>query len=441
MNDGLLQRLRVDNPWLGHPDEFPARAAHRVPKRWIPRHVASMESWPVAGRAVLLIGARQVGKSSLIWRWLSQHGAPPLYLNAEEHLVRQWCTSAARVRGDLAELVAQETPIFLDEAQHLDEAGLLIKGLVDGGLPNPLFVTGSSAFHLRARTRESLAGRAVRVELHPLSLAELAQGGGEMPPLLQRQRARELADRQLARGSYPVPWQSEAPDTALFELLEAFVIRDASDLYQIREVGAFRTLLGLLARQVGDLVNYSEWASICGVARSTISGWVDLLTESHIVERVAPFAGGRRAELTGRPKVFFRDVGLRNALLGPTTPFETSVDRGKRMECWVFAELRKHLSGLHPMDAVRYWRSKGGAEVDFVLQRPSGLLAVEAKAGALAPGRLPRSARSFLAAYAPARLVVVHLGEAARFEVGDTEVLLVGPEAFAEPEGILSSGL
>ncbi len=437
MNEALLRRLRIDNPWLGAPAAFPEAAAARLPAQWLPRQVEAAASWPIAGRTVIVIGARQVGKSSLLWRWLGQHGVPPLYLNAEEHLIREWCTSAAQVRGDLAELVAPDAPVLIDEAQHLDEAGLLIKGLVDGGLPNPLFVTGSSAFHLRARTRESLAGRAARVELHPLSLAELTHGAADLPPLLWRQRARELALRQMAVGSYPAPWQSSTPDTALFELLEAHVIRDASDLYQVRDISAFRTLLGLVARQVGDLVNYSEWASICGAARSTVASWVDLLTESHIVERIRPFAGGRRAELTGRPKVFFRDVGLRNALVGPTSPFESAVDRGKRLECWVFAELRKQLSSLHPMDVLRFWRSKGGAEVDFVLDRPWGLLAVEVKAGALRPGRLPRSTRSFLDAYAPARLVMVHLGEPARFEVRDTEVLLVGPEAFAEPERIL----
>ncbi len=438
MNPSLLRVLQGDNPWLLRSDAFPAEALHHLPDPYVPRVVPGMERWPVAGKGHLVVGARQVGKSSLLWHWIVEHGRAPLYVNCEALVVREWCRDGHLLRADIEKLVPSPTPVLLEEVQHLDEAGLLVKGIVDAGLRYPLLVTGSSAFHLRSRTRESLAGRALRVELHPFSLREIDAALPEVSLPLQKLRRRDLAKRQMSVGSYPEVWQAEDPERVLFEILEAFVVRDASDLFRIQHVGAFRTLLSLIAGQVGDLVNVSEWASICGIARDTVDSYVDVLVESNVLVRVPPFVGGRRAELLGRPKLFFRDLGIRNAVLGRFPAFAHAPDRGKLLGSWLVAELRKHLSGLLPADRLRFWRSKGGAEVDLVLQRPFGLVAFEAKAARLPPGRLSRSARSFISAYEPARFVVLHLGEERTERAGATELCWVGPEALAEPQVLLA---
>lgn len=111
--------------------------------------------WPAEGKAHLLVGARQVGKSSLLWHWFVQNNRPPLYLNAEEYLIRDWCTSPTLFVQQLADVSPTGMPLFIEEAQHLKDAGLFIKGLIDNRLERPLFVTGSSSFHLHAKTRES----------------------------------------------------------------------------------------------------------------------------------------------------------------------------------------------------------------------------------------------------------------------------------------------
>ena len=116
---------------------------------------------------------------------------------------------------DLRKLWPSDQPVLIEEAQHLDEAGLLVKGLMDGGLESPLFVTGSSSFHLSARTRESLAGRAVRVMMHPLSLKEVSQDLGELPPLLAVDEFRNRAKRQVVYGGYPEPWLSSRSESGM----------------------------------------------------------------------------------------------------------------------------------------------------------------------------------------------------------------------------------
>lgn len=432
MDMPLLDTLRALNPWLADPARFPADAQRRVPSRWITRRTPGMERWPVRGLAHLVVGARQVGKSSLLWSWLVRQGRPPLFLNCEELLIRSWCRSAARLAFELPQVVSSDTPIFLEEAQHLEEPGLLVKGLIDGGLPNPLLVTGSSAFHLHARTRESLAGRAVRMALHPFSLGELASTLPTLPPLLRKQQLHELCLKHAVQGGYPAVWTGDAPMDTLRRLIEAFVIRDASDLFRIKHVDAFRRLLLLLAGQSGNLVNTSEWASLCGVSRDTIQSYLDILVDSWMVQVLPPFAGGRRAELTGRPKIYLCDTGVQSALLRRELPFEEREDRGPLLESWVAGELRKHLSPLDPMDTLHYWRSSSGAEVDFVLERPGGLLALEVKAAPMREPKLSRSARSFIEAYQPATFVVVNLGLDHEGELGRTRVLWRRPELMAD---------
>ncbi len=434
MDPALLRHLEAANPWLREPASFLTAVRHRLPEPFLPRRVPGAERWPERGKAHLIVGARQAGKSTFLWQRFAAAGTAPLFLDASEPLVRAWCKNPTLALADLRGLVGPEVPVFLDEAQHLDEAGLFVKGLVDGGLESPLYVTGSGAFHLGSRTRESLAGRAVRVVLHPFSLEEVTAGLDTLPPLLRGARVEECVERQLVTGSYPEAWLGGRPEETLYHLVQSVVLRDASDLYRIERPDALATLLRLAAGQVGSLVNLSEWASVCGVARGTVANYLELLVESHVLRLVRPFAGGRRAELVRLPKVFFCDNGLRNAALGLFQPWETRPDRGALMENWVAAELGKRLAPLDPVESLHFWRTKSGAEVDLVLVRGRELLPIEVKAGGLAGPRLSRSARSFIQAYRPERFLVVCSGPRDETRVGDTLVRWVGAGDLAGPE-------
>ena len=432
MDARLSALLAVDNPWLEDPERKPDAFAGRVPSTPVPRHVPGLERWPVARHAHLVVGPRRAGKTTLIWLWCRSRGQPPLLLNAEEPAIREWSASPALAARDLEALVGPEVPILLDEAQRLPEAGLFVKGLIDRALPNPLFVTGSSSFHLLAKTRESLAGRAVRAVLHPFSLAELGATLPPAPAALKALRLRELALRHAVVGGYPDAWLAAEPRPVLEHLVEGVVLRDASDFFRVQHLDAFHKLLRLVAGQVGSLVNLSEWAGICGVARATIAGYLDLLVETHLVHLVTPFVGGRRAEVTGRPKVFVVDGGVRGVLVNALQPFDDRPDRGPVLENWVAGELLKRQPALLG-PGLRYWRSTSGAEVDFVLAGDDGLTGVEVKATPLHRPALSRSARSFIDAYRPGQFVVVNLALEHEETLGATRVRWVGPEWLAGP--------
>lgn len=422
MDAALHRVLAVDNPWLDGAPLADWYGSH-VPAPFVPRRLRL-----VAGeRVCLVVGPRQVGKSSLIWKTLADAGEPALHLNCEEPAIREWLRSPAEFLADLQELLPDLRTLFFEEVQRHPEAGLFLKGLADRRTGHRVYATGSSSFDLEAATRESLAGRAQRHLLLPFSLEELS-ATLEGPPLTRLRRQAELTRRLLVLGGYPGVWLADDPEARLASLVESFIVRDASDRFRVRHIAAFRKLLQLMAGQVGNLCNFSEWAALTAVSNDTVADYADLLEETHVIRLVRPFVGGKRAELTHAPKVYFLDNGVRNLLRGGFAPFEERSDRGALMEGFVFAELHKTVNPL--LDSVRYWRSKSGAEVDFVVEHQGRLLACEVKAGD-PRGRLTRSARSFLAAYEPEVLLVVNAGEQPPRQEGATTVRFVSAAAVA----------
>lgn len=428
MDQHLLRVVVADNEWLeGRPLEPWYR--RRLPASYLPRQ---LQLEPADERVTLVIGPRQSGKSTLLWHTLAEKGTPCLYLNCEDPSIRAWLVSPGSFSADLEEILPAGIPLFFEEIQFLEEAGLFLKGLADRRIGRPIFATGSSAFHLGAATRESLAGRAVRHLLLPYSVAEVAGSLGGQPALRQH-RLNEALLRLQVFGSYPRVYSAAEPAREIAGLVEAFIVRDASDRFQIRRPDAFRKVLELAASQAGNLCNFSEWASLSAVSNDTVIDYCRLLEETHVLRLLRPFVGGKRAELTSVPKVFFLDNGVRNQLFGGFGPLADRGDRGALFENFVFTELAKSTNPL--LDSLHFWRSKSGAEVDFVLRRNDGLIAIEAKAGETR-GQISRSARSFVEAYEP-RLLLVVSGSATREErseirLGETVVKFLGIAEMSE---------
>ena len=280
---------------------------------------------------------------------------------------------------------------------------------------------------MEAETRESLAGRARRQLLLPFSVPEVAAAsfeptdaaGNRKGSELQRVETAEIIERLMVVGGYPPVHLSSEPREELANLVESYVVRDASDRFRIRHIAALRKILELAASQVGNLCNFSEWGALAGISYDTVIEYCRILEETHIIRLLRPFVGGKRAELTKMPKIYFLDNGVRNQLFGGFGAARQRSDRGALVENLVFTELTKNLNPL--LDTIRFWRSKSKAEVDFVIEHQGRLLACEVKVGD-ARGRISRSARSFLAAYRPQRLLIVHGGPPGNIEVEGTPV-------------------
>jgi predicted AAA+ superfamily ATPase len=423
MDPQLRHVLLAENPWL-RGEDFAAWARRFIPETYIPRRlrIAAADH-----RVVLVVGPRQAGKSTLIWNTLLQQEEPTLYLNCEEPTIRQWLVSPVSFLSELAEWGASVHGVFFEEIQRLPEAGLFLKGLVDRRSGLKLYATGSSSFDLEAATRESLAGRAQRHLLLPLSLGEVAATLSPNP-LARAEALPRLVEQVMIFGGYPSILTAFDPRRELATLVEAFIVRDASDRFRIQHLAALRKLLELAASQVGNLVNASEWAALAGISKDTVADYVRLLEETHVLRLVRPFVGGKRAEITSARKVFFVDNGIRNQLFGGFAPPQGRGDRGALLENLVFTELAK---SIHPLlDGLSTWRSKSGAEVDFVVEHQGRLLAVEVKGGE-SRGQVSRSARSFVEAYEPEHLLMVHRETWPETILGKTRVRFVRVEDLA----------
>ena len=431
MDRDLQTILLRDNPWIENPGSLGRWFSSRLPETFIPRHILETAEgrWRETDRAHLVAGPRQAGKSTAIWAHLEAVGEPALFIDCEQSLVQHWCRSAPLFLADL-EQIAPRPPVtlFFEEAQHLENAGLFLKGIVDRGLGAPVLVTGSSSFHLGAKVRESLAGRATRERLLPLSLSEVSHDLDGIPGLARSRALEERLERHLIYGGYPDVWLGASPEALLTDLVEAIILRDASDLLRIARPDAFRRLLRLAAGQAGNLVNLSEWASILGISRDTVASYIEILEASHVVAMVPPYAGGRRSELTKTPKIFIIDNGIRNHLVHNFQRPADRVDSGPTVENWVFGELRKSL----PLELdLHFWRSTSKAEVDFVIDTGSAIVGLEVKAGAMGRPSVPRSARSFIEAYRPKQFLIVSTDRFDPERIDGTEVSWITPDEVA----------
>jgi predicted AAA+ superfamily ATPase len=422
----VKNRIQQLNPWTTDPNGASRFIGTLLPPKYVYRTIERSTLTP--DRALLIVGPRQSGKSTLAWHLLRPFFPDVLFLNMEEPLLRIGFYSPIEFVEHLREDYSFIKAIFLDEVQHMDEAGLFVKGLVDAKLRIPILVTGSSSYHLASRTRESLAGRATRRRLLPFSLAETLSDAAPANSAAEKRLCNEMLADQLVFGSYPAVFltsRQQGKVLLLNDLVEALILRDASDLFKIKRIDGFRKLLPLLAGQIGNLMNVSELASICNMDVGTVNAYIEILEETHIISRTRPFAGGKRREITGSPKVFFLDNGIRNQLLNAfSQDLELRTDKGQLFENWVFTEIQKVL----PLQsAVRHWRSKAGAEVDFIINHAGKNFALEVKYTALKQPKLSRSARSFIDAYHPAQFVVVNMALEVNTSVGDTPVHFITP--------------
>jgi len=401
MDQITLQVLLAHNPWLLDKTKWRETVNTHLPDPYVHRHLITPLK-PVKNKINLIIGPRQSGKSTLLWHFLATSSRPFLLVNCEEPSCRELCQSPAIFLTSIKELTSPLPGLFFEEIHHLPEAGLFLKGMVDLKPNVPIFVTGSASYHLKSKTRESLAGRAVRHHLLPFGMAELWPD--QEPALIAEVKAAATWKNLLIWGGYPEVVLNQNKQAILAQLVEAFALRDASDTYKIKRPDAFKKILSLAASQIGNLVNFSNWAETAGVSVNTVIEYVNLMAESHLVKLVPPFVGGKRAEVTSTPKIYYLDNGMRNLLFGGFAPENQRSDFGALTENLVFTELCKNINPL--LDTLFYWRSSSGAEVDFILRRSGRLIAVEVKAGALKRPKVSRSLRSFIQAYRPDQVFI-----------------------------------
>ncbi len=371
----------------------------------IPRLVEAQvyERMTTLHKAIILLGARQVGKTTLLnalQSRLAQEGKSVRYLNCDLEEERQAANTTSRTLID--RLVAGKDAIFIDEVQRLDNPGLTLKILVDLSPKLMVLVTGSSSFELRSQVNEALTGRYIDFQLSPLSLGEVLQYAGVAEdPALRKSSADALLDDILRYGLYPEIYLEGNPATKqllLSRLVESYLFKDILSYQRIRYSQAILDLARALAYQIGHEVNENELANRLKIDRKTVISYIDILEKSFVVMRLYPFSHNPRREIGKQSKIYFLDLGIRNALIGDFNPLSLRPDRGTVWENFLIVERAKKFLNQGQRVQSRFWRTYGGAEVDYIEDIGAGKIeAYEFKYGASA---LRRGANAFTRTYA-----------------------------------------
>ncbi len=353
-------------------------------------------------KAVILLGARQVGKTTLLRSIQARHareGKVVRYLNCDLEEERQAVNTTSGMLLD--RLVSGYDTLFIDEAQRLDNPGLTLKILVDRYPKLHILVTGSSSFNLRGRATEALTGRYVDALLYPFSLGEVldaSEVGAD--PALRKPAADALLSDVLRYGLYPEIYLEANPGTKqvlLEKLVESYLFKDILAHQNIRYSQVIVDLARALAYQIGSEVNENELAKRLKIDRKTVLGYVDILEKSFVVKRLPAFSRNSRREIGRQSKLYFLDLGIRNALIGDFNDLALRPDRGALWENFVIIERTKAFLNQGRSIQGRFWRTYSGAEVDYIEEAGADTLrAFEIKSGSQV---LSRGAVSFQNTY------------------------------------------
>lgn len=384
----------------------------------------------------VLIGPRQVGKTYLmqiLQDQLEKRGEKTVFLSLDVEEHKQFFLSQNALINYLR-LQAGDSKVyvFIDEIQRKENAGLFLKGIYDMQLPYKFIVSGSGSLDLKAKIKESMAGRKQLFIIEPISFEEFVnfKTGYKYEDRLQdffvveAIKTQSLFDEYLMFGGYPRVILAKTLDKKKKEIGEIYTSyreRDITDLLGVEKPEAFTNLLKVTASQIGSLVNFSELSATVGISDKTTQNYLWYLEQTFIIKKVTPYYRNIRSEISKAPIYYFYDTGLRNYLLGlfglPSIPPPLS---GHLFENAIFNMLRRYIHSAST--SIHFWRTRDNAEVDFVLVKGMNVMPIEVKFSKFKGAQISRSYRSFLTRYKPDEGFIVHLQEEGKTKVGTTTV-------------------
>lgn len=321
-------------------------------------------------KAIIIMGARQVGKTTLL-RQIFEKKDNVLWLNGDETDIQALFKEISATR--LKAIFGNKQYIIIDEAQRIPDIGLRLKLITDQLPEYQLIATGSSSFELANKINEPLTGRKWEFKMYPLSFGEMVNHHG----LLDEKR---LIPHRLIYGYYPeiVATPGEEKDL-LKQLSDSYLYKDILMWEQIKKPDRLLKLLQAIAFQVGSQVSYSELGQLCGMDSKTVEKYISLLEQTFIIFRLSSFSRNLRNELKNSKKIYFYDNGIRNALIANFSQIETRTDVGALWENFLISERIKFLHYSNAWTNYWFWRTKEQKEIDFIEEADGIIKAFEFK--------------------------------------------------------------
>lgn len=326
------------------------------------------------GKIILIYGARQVGKTTLVRMLLDElHSLKTLSINADEKKYIEVFSS--RNLQEMRSLVEGYGLLFIDEAQRIPDIGINLKILHDSLPDLKIIATGSSSFDLANTTREPLTGRTWTFTLYPIAVSELLQFNNKF-------EIDQNLSQFLIYGLYPETLSyvnNKDKYDYLQEISSSYLYKDILEIGSIKNSSKLHDLLRLLAFQIGSQVSLTELGNALKMSKDTVSSYIDLLEKSFVIFRLSGFSRNLRKEISKMQKIYFYDLGIRNIIIDNVNPLNYRDDIGKLWENFLMAERVKHLTYQGLYANAYFWRTYTGAELDLVEERGGRLFGYEFK--------------------------------------------------------------
>ena len=330
----------------------------------------TIENKLFVGKVIILTGARQVGKTTLLKQLLRQKEGV-LWLNGDELQVQNLFANASADR--LLSEFSNSKIVILDEAQRIENIGLRLKLIADSDSDVQVIATGSSAFELANKVNEPLTGRKWEYQMFPLSFGEMVAHHGKLKEM-------RMLPRRIIYGYYPEVVTNDGNEVEILKLLtDAYLYKDILSWESIKHPDKLQTLLRALAYQVGSQVSYNELSQMCSMDSKTVERYINLLEQCYIIFRLPSFSRNLRHELKSSRKIYFYDNGIRNALIADYRAPEVRQDIGALWENFVIAERMKSNEYYHRWVDRYFWRTKQQQEIDYLEESGGKLHAYEMK--------------------------------------------------------------
>jgi predicted AAA+ superfamily ATPase len=323
------------------------------------------------GKVIIVFGPRQSGKTTLVKHIFDNIDVKKKWFNADEPDIRISFTGASSTQ--LKNLAGNAQLIVIDEAQRIENIGLVLKLIVDNFPEIQVIATGSSAFELADRINEPLTGRKWEFKLFPFSYSELSNHFG----LLEEKR---MLEQRLVFGSYPeIVLASGNHKSLLNQLSDSYLYKDILALENVKKTDKLENLLRALAFQIGSEVSFNELAKIVGLDNQTIEKYILLLEKSFIIFRLGSFSRNLRSELKKSRKIYFFDNGIRNSIINNFNSVEMRDDIGALWENYIISERLKFTHYNEIFSNKYFWRTIQQQEIDYLEEREGKIFAYEIK--------------------------------------------------------------
>jgi len=384
----------------------------------------------------IIIGPRQIGKTTimeLLKEHLEKEGKRTLFLSLDfEHDKIHFNSQLSLLRKIELEIGKKRGFIFIDEIQRKENAGIFLKGLYDMKLPYKFIVSGSGSMELKEKIYESLVGRKRVFELNPVSFKEFVnfktsykyENNLKEFFNIEKYKVEELFWEYLNFGGYPRVITEEIVEEkklVMNDIFHSYLEKDISSLLLVKKTEEFSSLVKILASRIGKLINYSELSNTLGISFQTLKEYLWYLEKTFIFKKLTPYFRNIKKEITKSPVVYFYDLGLRNYLLNLFGNIYDENQIGFLFQNFIFNVLREKFKDKK----IYFWRTKDGAEVDFVIDLGMELVPVEAKFKNYNSPVIEKSLKNFIKQYTPKKAFVINRNLKKKIKFQNSEIIFL----------------